>query len=55
MDIRFLTVEEVLLFHEMQIARFGGYALVIGVCEGTVTKGRLAEALREGSAPLPAG
>ncbi len=26
MDVRFLTVDEVLLFHEMQIARYGGSA-----------------------------
>jgi death on curing protein len=129
-DIRFLTIDEVLLFHEMQIGRFGGspglrdlgmlesavampqagfgdeylhsdifemaaaylyhvvmnhpfvdgnkrtgthaalvsladhgqrvllaedakYDLVIGVCEGTVTKKALAEALRTGSEPLP--
>ena len=129
-DIRFLAVDEVLLFHEMQIARYGGsaglrdrgmlesavampqagfggvllhddifemaaaylyhivmnhpfidgnkrtgahaalvfladhgfavtlsqtekYDLVIGVCEGTVTKKALAEALRSGSERLP--
>jgi prophage maintenance system killer protein len=28
------------------------YDLVIGVCEGTVTKKALAEALRSGSGPL---
>jgi len=130
MGIRFLTVDEVLYFHEMQIDRFGGsrgvrdsgmlesavampqagfggeylhrdifemaaaylfhlvmnhpfvdgnkrtgthaalvfladhgytlalsqdkkYDLVIGVCEGTVTKRQLADALRDGSKPLP--
>jgi death-on-curing protein len=129
MEIRFLTVDEVLLFHEMQTARYGGiaglrdrgmlesavampeagfgdahlhedifemaaaylyhiamnhpfvdgnkrtgthaalvfladhglavrmpedteYDLVIGVCEGTVTKKALAEALRSGSEPM---
>ena len=39
--------------YELVLDDAAAYDLVIGVCEGTVTKGRLAEASRDGSAPLP--
>ncbi len=41
--------------YELSLEDAVAYDLVIGVCEGTVTKGRVADALRDGSAPLPAG
>ena len=39
--------------YELVLDDGAAYDLVIGVCEGTVTKGQLAEALRDGSEPLP--